>query len=78
MQINKQIFAKAFDKVPHERWCQKLFHYGVRGPLLEWIKNFLKGRSQSVLLEGQRSLSMPVLSGVTQGTVLGPSLFLLH
>ena len=71
-------FAKAFDKVPHERLCQKLFHYGVRGPLLEWIKNFLIGRSQSVLLEGHKSLSMPVLSGVPQGTVLGPLLFLCY
>ena len=47
-------------------------------PLLEWIKIFLKGRSQSVLLEGHKSLAMPVLSGVPQGTVLGPLLFLCY
>ena len=45
---------------------------------MEWIKNFLKGRSQSVLLEGHKSLSMPVLSGVPQGTVLGPLLLLCY
>ena len=71
-------FAKAFDKVPHERLCKKLFHYGVRGSLLGWIKNFLKNRSQTVLLEGHKSLPKPVLSGVPQGTVLGPLLFLRH
>ena len=71
-------FAKAFDKVPHERLCKKLFHYGVRGSLLGWIKNFLKNRSQTVLLEGHKSLPKPVLSGVPQGTVLGPLLFLCY
>ena len=71
-------FPMAFDEVPQERLCQKLFHYGVRGPLLEWIKIFLKGRSQSVLLEGHKSMSMPVLAGVPQGTVLGPLLFLCY
>ena len=46
LNANKQIdillldFTKAFDKVPHEQLCQKLFHYGIRGPLLEWIKIF--------------------------------------
>ena len=73
-------FAKAFDKVPHERLCKKLFHYGVRGSLLGWIKNFLKNRSQTVLLEGHKSLPIykPVLSGVLQGTVLEPLLFLCY
>ena len=39
-------FAKAFDKVPHERLCQKLLHYGITGKLLDWIKNFLFDRSR--------------------------------
>ena len=71
-------FAKAFDKVPHKRLCQKLSHYGITGSILSWIVDFLCNRSQNVLLEGQHSVSCPVLSGVPQGTVLGPLLFLLY
>ena len=73
-------FSKAFDKVPHERLCYKLSYYGIRinGPLLSWIKDFLSGRSQQVVLEGAYSDSCPVLSGVLQGTVLAPLLFLLY
>ena len=71
-------FSKAFDKVPHRRLAANLHHYGVRGNTLLWIQSFLADRSQKVIMEGQSSASAPVTSGVPQGTVLGPLLFLVY
>ena len=71
-------FAKAFDKVPHRRLILKLQHYGINGPTLHWITAFLTNRTQRVLLDGSSSDSVTVSSGVPQGTVLGPLLFLLY
>ena len=71
-------FAKAFDKVPHKRLTLKLRYYGISGPLLHWITVFLTNRTQRVLLDGSSSDTIPVSSGVPQGTVLGPLLFLLY
>ena len=70
--------SKAFDKVPHLRLLYKLNHYGVRGQVLKWVTAFLSGRSQSVVCEGLASTTKPVTSGVPQGSVLGPLLFLVY
>jgi len=68
-------FSKAFDKVDHHKLVHKLKHMGVNPYITTWIKDFLQNRSQQVLVENKVSHSLPVLSGVPQGSVVGPSLF---
>jgi len=71
-------FSKAFDKVSHLHLLCKLSKYGIRGPLFNWISDFLKDRQQQVVLQNERSQSCSVLSGVPQGSVLSHLLFLLY
>ena len=71
-------FSKAFDKVNHLKLLYKLQLHSVQGKTLGWIESFLMGRRQTVVLNGNSSDELQVLSGVPQGSVLSPILFLLY
>ena len=71
-------FSKAFDTVSHKKLLHKLENHGIKGPLHDWLTCFLTRRTMQVVVDGSNSDTTTVDSGVPQGTVLGPILFLCH
>ena len=71
-------FQKAFDTVPHRRLIGKLKSCNINEDIIGWIKNFITGRTQQVVIGEECSGWMPITSGIPQGSVLGPMLFVIY
>ena len=71
-------FQKAFDTVPHKRLLEILIHYGITDPVLSWVQDLLSNRRQQILVTGCKSEIFEVISGVPQGSILGPLLFIIY
>ena len=71
-------FMKAFDKVPHNRLLEKIACYGICGKVHRWLQGFLLNRHQRVMVQGSFSKWHNVLSGIPQGSVLGPLMFVMY